>query len=104
MVCGWMIRLATKRPILLSRLDLGDVTLLHLPAETFVEYQLAAQRVRPGSFLATAAYGDGGPWYIPLARSFAEGGYEPSVALVSRETESAYQKAIDELIRQGHEG
>jgi len=104
MVCGWLMRLAARRPILLSRLDLGAVTLLHLPAETFVEYQLNAQRTRPGSFLATAAYGDGGPWYIPLTRSFAEGGYEPSVALVSRETESGYQKAIDDLLRRGHEG
>ena len=103
MVCGWLMRLAARRPIVLSRLDLGDVTLLHLPAETFVEYQLNAQRVRPGSFLATAAYGDGGPWYIPLTRSFAEGGYEPSVALVGRETEPGYQKAIDDLLRRGHE-
>jgi hypothetical protein len=103
MACGWLIRLASGRPILLSRLELGPATLLHLPAETFVEYQLNAQRLRPGSLLATAAYGDGGPWYIPLARSFDEGGYEPSVALVSRETEPAYQAAIDELLRRGRD-
>jgi hypothetical protein len=102
MACGWLTRLASRRPIVLSRLDLGAATLLHLPAETFVEYQLKAQRSRPGTFLATAAYGDGGPWYIPLARSFAEGGYEPSVALVSRETEPGYQKAIDDLLRRGN--
>ena len=100
LTCGWLIRLASKRPILLSRLDLGDgPTLLHLPAETFVEYQLKAQAVRPDTMLATAAYGDGGPWYIPLKRSFAEGGYEPSVAFTSRETEPEYQKAIDDLLR-----
>ncbi|MDR3632859.1 MAG: hypothetical protein P4L84_03430 [Isosphaeraceae bacterium] len=99
MTCGWLIRLATKRPILLSKLELGPATLLHLPAETFVEYQLEAQKSRPGTVLATAAYGDGGPWYIPLRRSFAEGGYEPSVALVSRETETVYQKAIEDLLR-----
>src|SRR6185312_8362008 len=70
MACGWLIRVASRRPILLSTLDLGGVTLLHLPAETFVEYQLEAQRERPDTLLATAAYGDGGPWYIPLERSF----------------------------------
>jgi hypothetical protein len=103
MTCGWLMRLASKRPILLSRLELGAATLLHLPAETFVEYQLRAQRLRPadGPLLATAAYGDGGPWYIPLKRSFAEGGYEPSVAFASRETEPAYQAAIDDLLRTG---
>ena len=97
MACGWLVRLATNRPILLSRLDLGGATLLHLPAETFVEYQLEAQKLRDG--LAVAAYGDGGPWYIPLKRSFAEGGYEPSVALVSRESEPLYRKAIADLLR-----
>jgi hypothetical protein len=70
-----------------------------LPAETFVEYQLNAQRVSGETPLATAAYGDGGPWYIPMKRSFAEGGYEPSVALVSPDTEAAYGKAIEDLLR-----
>ncbi len=100
MACGWLTRLESKRPILLSRLDLGrTATLLHLPAETFVEYQLDAQKVRPEQFLATAAYGDGGPWYIPLTRSFGEGGYEPSVALVAEGSEPLYRKAIEVLLR-----
>jgi hypothetical protein len=99
MACGWLTRLATKRPILLSRMELGAATVMHLPAETFVEYQLDAHRLRPGSVLATAAYGDGGPWYIPLKRSFAEGGYEPSVALVSEDTEPMYRRAIGALLR-----
>ncbi len=98
MTCGWLMRTVTKRPILLSRLELGDVSVLHLPAETFVEYQLGAQQVRPELFLATAAYGDGGPWYLPLKRSFAEGGYEPSVAFVSPDSEALYRQAIAELV------
>jgi hypothetical protein len=100
MTCGWLIRSATRRPIQLGRLDIGpEVTTLHLPAETFVEYQLDAARFRPDdAFLATAAYGDGGPWYIPLARSYGEGGYEPSVSLVSPTTEPAYREAIRALL------
>lgn len=98
MACGWLERLQKRRPILLGRLDLGNLTVLHLPAETFVEYQLQAQALHPDRWLATAAYGDGGPWYIPLRKSFDEGGYEPSVALVSRETESLYRKAIADLL------
>ena len=98
MTCGWMIREEARRPILLSRLDVGGVTLLHLPAETFVDYQLDAQKFRPGRVIATAAYGDGGPWYIPLERSFAEGGYEPSVANVSPKTEPGYRQAIRDLL------
>lgn len=99
MTAGWLIRAATGRPILLSRLDLGGgVTLLHLPAETFVEYQIAAQADRPDLRIATAAYGDGGPWYIPLNRSYAEGGYEPSVSFVSAQTEPSYRRAIRDLL------
>lgn len=100
MTCGWLERAASRRPILLSRLDLGNAaSILHLPAETFVEYQLEAQRVRPGHFLATAAYGDDGPWYIPLERSFAEGGYEPTVAHVARKTELLYRQTITDLLK-----
>lgn len=100
MTCGWLRRVATNRPILLSLLDLGHgVAALHLPAETFVDYQLSAQQARPDGHLATAAYGDGGPWYIPLQRSFAEGGYEPSVSFVSVHSEPEYRRAIDGLLR-----
>lgn len=99
MTCGWLLRVASRRPILLSKLELGGVTLLHLPAETFVEYQLDAQRQRPDTLLATAAYGDGGPWYIPLERSFAEGGYEPSVAFSATTSEAPYRKAISDLLK-----
>ena len=99
MTCGWLMRVAAKRPILLSKLDLGAATLLHLPAETFVEYQIQAQTACPKTVLAAAAYGDGGPWYIPLRRSFDEGGYEPSVAHVSRQSEPSYQQAIEDLLR-----
>jgi hypothetical protein len=98
MTCGWLLRHESRRPILLSRLDLGGVTLLHLPAETFVEYQLEAQGMRPDLPIATAAYGDGGPWYIPLTRSYDEGGYEPSVANVSPRSESLYRQSIRDLL------
>ena len=101
MTCGWLMRVATKRPILLGRLDLGAISLLHLPAETFVEYQLDAQKVVGERFLATAAYGDGGPWYIPLERSYAEGGYEPSVSWVSSKTEPVYRRSLAGLLGVG---
>lgn len=98
MTCGWLMRVATKRPILLGRLDVGPASILHLPAETFVEYQLDAQKLPGEKFLATAAYGDGGPWYIPLERSYAEGGYEPSVSWVSSKTEPEYRERIAGLL------
>ena len=73
-------RIAAKVPITLSSLHVNDISLLHLPAESFIEYQLRAQATAPDRFVACAAYGDGGPWYIPTADAFPEGGYATEVA------------------------
>lgn len=77
---GWLRRAANRIPITLSSLHLNNVSMLHLPSECFVEYQLAAQAGRPDRFVACAAYGDGGPWYIPTADAYPQGGYAVSVA------------------------
>lgn len=90
---AWMERLAQGTPIVLSALHVNDVALLHLPAESFLEYQLRAQQMRPAGFVATAAYGDGGPWYIPVREAFPQGGYEVSVANCA--------EAMDELMTAG---
>ena len=53
--------------ITLGCLRLGDVYLLHMPGELFVEYQLEAQQLAPENFVAMAAYGDYGTAYIGTA-------------------------------------
>ncbi len=88
-------------PITLSRLRIGKVDLLQLPGELFVEYQLAAQQMRPASFVCTAAYGDYAPGYIGLAMSYDEGGYETSqrASRVAPAVEPVLMKAISELMK-----
>ncbi|MEQ1826689.1 MAG: hypothetical protein ABL921_12120 [Pirellula sp.] len=95
---SWMRRHAKKIPITLSCLDINDVSMLHLPAECFVEYQLNAQKVRPERFLATAAYGDGGPWYIPTRQAYPEVGYEVSVAWSSPDIDDLLTGGIRNLL------
>ena len=56
-----------------------------------------AQAEAADTFLATAAYGDDGPWYIPLRHSFEEGGYEPTASFVARDTEADYRQALSEI-------
>jgi len=51
---------------------------LHMPGELFVEYQLAAQRMRPNDTVCMAAYGDYGPGYIGTQIAYTQGGYETS--------------------------
>jgi hypothetical protein len=77
---AWSRRLEKKIPVVVSALAVGSVSLLHLPGESFVEYQLRAQSMAPGGKVAVAAYGDGGPWYIPVKEEYPAGGYEVSVA------------------------
>ena len=87
-----------KRPIDLALLVLGDVYVLHLPGESMVEYQLFAQRVKPDTFVAVAAYGDVGPGYICTEKSFSEGGYEPTASRVAPHSERVYKAAIRKLL------
>ncbi|MBM3889921.1 MAG: hypothetical protein FJ388_12465, partial [Verrucomicrobia bacterium] len=54
---------------------------------------LRAQQMQPRRFVATAAYGDGGPWYIPVKQEYPKGGYEVSVANCS--------EAVDDILTRG---
>jgi hypothetical protein len=97
---GFIRQSAAGVPIQFTSLHLGDdVCLLHLPGETFIEYQLFAQHLLPQGFVATASYGDGGPGYIPLEKSFIEGGYEPTQAFAAPESEKMMRETIAELLR-----
>jgi hypothetical protein len=80
---------------------MGDASILHLPGELFVEYQLAAKAARPDRFVAMAAYGDYGPGYIGTAEAYAQGGYEtsPTASNVAPEVEGALLGAIRKLLR-----
>jgi hypothetical protein len=99
MVLGWQKRLLEKIPIMLSSLNIGGHSLLHLPAESFVGYQLRAQELAGGRFVATAAYGDGGPWYIPLKADYPKGGYEVGVANCADTIEASLVAGIRDLLR-----
>lgn len=87
-------------PIPFTSLHLGDeVCLVHLPGESFVEYQLFAQQQKPGGFVCTASYGDGVTGYIPLEKSFAEGGYEPTQAYSEPASEKVMKETIVRLLK-----
>lgn len=89
-----------RQPIPFTSLHLGDeVCLVHLPGESFVEYQLFAQQQKPGGFVCTASYGDGVTGYIPLEKSFAEGGYEPTQAYSEPASEKVMKETIVRLIK-----
>ncbi len=95
---AWLQRLQQKTPIVLSALRINNTAMLHLPAECFIEYQLRAQKAAPSRFVATAAYGDGGPWYIPTEEEYPNGGYEVSVAFSDPQVDPILTDAMATLL------
>jgi len=80
---AWIERLKAKpaKPIELSCLSIGRVKMLHLPGEPFVQFQLAAQKMRRDRFVCVAGYGDCGMGYIGGDRIYTDrGGYEQTYA------------------------
>jgi hypothetical protein len=87
------------RPVTLFCWGIGATRVLYMPGELFVEYQLAAQRMRPDSMVAMAAYGDSGPGYIGTEIAYSQGGYETGiVSRVGPTVEPVLMKAIQRLL------
>ena len=98
MMLTWLRRCEQNIPIVLSALHVNGLSLLHLPAESFIEYQLRAQELGQGRFVATAAYGDGGPWYIPVRDAYPQGGYEVSVAFCDPKMDDVLTEGVRTLL------
>ena len=74
---AFLLRRQKGDAIELTCLKLGSAYVVHMPGELFVEYQLAAQQLRPQDTVCMAAYGDCGTGYIGTEIAYAQGGYEP---------------------------
>jgi hypothetical protein len=95
---GWYKRNKEGKTIDLGCLSIGDVRLLFMPGELFVEYQLAAKSMRPGLFVAMAAYGDYGPFYIGTEEAYDEGGYEIVTSPVTGGSEAVLMEGLKKLL------
>jgi len=97
---AFLERVRQGHAIPVTCLRIGRVRMLHLPGELFVEYQLAAQQMRPDLDVMMAAYGDYGPGYIGTAKAYGEGGYEvlPTSSFVGPDAEAPLLDAIGTLL------
>lgn len=89
-------RHAAGKKIAIAVLKIGPAYVVHMPGELFIEYQLAAQALRPENMVCMAAYGDYGPGYIGTEVSYDEGGYETGL-YVSRTAPTVDNVLIDTL-------
>jgi hypothetical protein len=96
----WLRRCLAGDTVDVACLYLGKARVLHLPGELFVEYQLAAQKLRPDLFVAMAAYGDGGPGYIGTEIAYSQGGYEtgPQASHVAPQVERVLMGVVKQLL------
>lgn len=96
----WLKRLQAGKKFNIGCLTLGRARILHMPGELFVEYQLAAKRMRPDLFVTMAAYGDYATGYICTAKAYQEGGYEAGIAsAVTPEAEGILMDVMRKLLQ-----
>jgi hypothetical protein len=70
---SWRRRVAEQKPLTVPAIDFGEAAIVLLPGEAYVEFQLAAQKMRPDAFVCVAGYGDAASGYIPMDRHWREG-------------------------------
>jgi len=92
---SWRKRVDAGQPVEVPCLDLGGgaAQFLIMPAESFVGYQLAAQRLRPDSFVVVAGFGDGAAGYVPTDQCWKDG-YADDYCWVPPMTEKLITQAM----------
>jgi hypothetical protein len=96
----WLRRCTAGETVDIGCLSLNDARVLFMPGELFVEYQLAAQQLRPDLFVTMAAYGEYGPGYIGTEIAYGQGGYETSerASHVAPQVENVLMGAVRKLL------
>jgi hypothetical protein len=90
-------RVEQNRPIDMPCLDLGQALVLLFPGESFVGYQLMAQRMAPDRFVLSIGYGECWPGYIPNEAAFDER-FDDTWLWVDRGSEKRLRAAVERLV------
>ncbi len=100
---AWLLRCQAGHQIDIGMLAVGNMRVLHMPGELFVEYQLSAKALRADLQVMMAAYGDYAPGYIGTEVAYGQGGYETSerASDVAPEVERVLMHAVRTLIGDG---
>jgi hypothetical protein len=69
---AWRERRDAGYAVALPVVDFGPAQFLLLPGESYVEFQLMAQQLRPDSFVMVAGYGECGTGYVAIERAWQE--------------------------------
>jgi hypothetical protein len=96
---GWYRRRNEGHTINAACLAVNDIRVLFMPGELFVEYQLAAKKMRPRQHVAMAAYGDYGPFYIGTRTAYETDIYEVRSSPVTADAEAYILDKLECLLK-----
>lgn len=91
------LRVETGQGIDFPCIDFGNAQIVLFPGESFVGYQLLAQKLRPDSFVMSIGYGECWPGYIPTDASFDEH-FEDTWLWVAPGSEQRLRKALHDVL------
>ncbi|MCC6442665.1 MAG: neutral/alkaline non-lysosomal ceramidase N-terminal domain-containing protein [Armatimonadetes bacterium] len=96
---------APARPFILQRIDLAkEVTLIAMGGEICCDYGYFVKSLRPDRYMVPVGYSNGIVGYIPSARMFPEGGYEPAESCIYFSLPSPFSPEIEKVIHEGIRG
>jgi hypothetical protein len=99
---SWHKRADAGHKIDVPVLGFGAAQLVLMPAESYVEFQLMAQRLRPDSFVVVLGYGECAPGYIPIERAWEErDGNLTDWCWISPGSERAMTAALEAALKPG---
>lgn len=85
------------RKIDLVAIDFQTAQIVLFPGESFVAYQLLAQKLRPDSFVLCIGYGECWPGYIPTDAAFVDK-FDEGWRWVATGCESRMRRALEQLL------
>lgn len=97
---SWRERYDAGHAIDVPCVDFGKAQLVLMPAESFVQYQLWAQELRPESFVMVMGYSECAPGYIPTATDAADGYNDHYCWVAFPECEQTMRAALAEVLNQ----
>ena len=90
-------RVEKKIAIDMPCVDFGKAKIILFPGESFVGYQLMAQKIAGESFVFPIGYGECWPGYIPTRSAFDDS-FEDSWLWAGRGSEKIIRSALDKLL------
>jgi hypothetical protein len=96
---SWRQRADAGHAIDVPAIDFGIAQIVLMPAETFVQYQIWAQELRPDTTVMTPGFGECAPGYIPTAQDVSDGYDDHYSWIAFGECERTMREALRAALR-----